>query len=93
MSTSKPIYELAKDIGIDNNKVLIACKTLGIMAKGSAKRLNPNDQEKIKKYFESGFNVSEETIDIKIKEENKNKKLPLKKIVKKVNYFPNRLIG
>ena len=38
MIANKPIYSIAKDLSVDSNKILLACKTLGIIAKGSAKR-------------------------------------------------------
>ena len=40
MESSKPIYKVSKELGIDSNRIILACKTLGIHAKGSSKRLN-----------------------------------------------------
>tara|TARA_B100000212_G_C27097950_1_gene415124 strand:+ start:264 stop:554 length:291 start_codon:yes stop_codon:yes gene_type:complete len=96
MQSSKPIYKVSKELGIDTNRILLACKTLGIYAKGSSKRLNSEELEKIINYFNSGKNVSNETIEI---ESEKSKKSTKKKSIIKKNqyseniYFPNRLIG
>ena len=86
MPSNLPIYSIAKEIKIESNKVILACKKLGINAKGAAKRLNKEEIEKIKNYFESGKNVSEEIIDL-----NKVKVNP--KINQKIKYFGNRLMG
>ena len=96
MESSKPIYKVSKELGIDPNKIISACKTLGIYAKGSSKRLNSEELEKIIEYFNSGKNASTETIEIGNKKSEKvNKKISVKKETqhKKINYFPNRLIG
>ena len=93
MPTNTPIYSIAKDLNIDSNRVLLACKTLGINAKGATKRLNKEELEKVKNYFYTGKNVSEEVIDLnksKVSAKNKFKKI---KQHPKINYFPNRLIG
>ena len=69
---------------------MLACKKLGINAKGATKRLNKEELEKIKSYFETGKNASDEVINL-----NKVKtKSNYKKIVEKVKrkYFANRLI-
>ena len=90
MSTSTPIFTIARDLNVDSNRVLLACKKLGINAKGAAKRLNKDELKKIKSYFETGKNVSDEVINL-----NKVKnKISSRKIIEKVkiNYFPNRLI-
>ena len=90
MSTNTPIFTLAKDLNVESNRILLACKKLGINAKGATKRLNEEELEKIKSYFEKGKNVSDEVINL-----NKVKaKISSRKIVEKVkiNYFPNRLI-
>ena len=96
MTISTPIYKIAKDLGIDSNRVLLACKTLGINAKGSTKRLNKEERSRIINHFETGKNVSDEVVNIintnkrdkleTLKNKNKNKN-------KKINYFSNRLIG
>ena len=70
MSTSFPIYSIAKELNTDSNRIILACKTLGIDAKGATKRLNIKEFEKIKVYFETGKNVSQEIVDIK---DNKKK--------------------
>ena len=90
MSINTPIYSIAKDLNVESNKILLACKKLGINAKGATKRLNEEELEKIKSYFETGKNVSDEVINIK----KVNPKINSKKIVEKVKikYFANRLI-
>ena len=90
MSIKTPIFSIAKDLNVESNRILLACKTLGINAKGATKRLNKEELEKIKNYFETGKNVSDEVINL-----NKvNTKSSFKKIVEKVEikYFANRLI-
>ena len=96
MQSSKPIYKVSKDLGIDTKRIILACKTLGIYAKGSSKRLNSEELEEIINYFNSGKNASTETIEIGNK---KSEKVNEKKSIRKENqysentYFPNRLIG
>ena len=92
MSINTPIYSIAKELNIESNRVILACKTLGINAKGATKRLNRDEIEKVKSYFETGKNVSQEVIDLN-KDKNKTK-IKSKKINQKIkpNYFPNRLI-
>ena len=96
MQFSKPIYKISKELGIETNRILLACKTLGIYAKGSSKRLNNDELDKIINYFNSGKNVSSETIDVGNKNSIKSNK---KELIKNKNqsieniYFPNRLIG
>tara|TARA_Y100001933_G_scaffold189101_1_gene188162 strand:+ start:553 stop:843 length:291 start_codon:yes stop_codon:yes gene_type:complete len=96
MELSKPIYKISKEIGVETNRILIACKTLGISAKASTKRLNSEEIENIINYFNSGRNASSETIDIGNKKSEKVNKV---NSIKKDNqyletiYFPNRLIG
>ena len=92
MSINTPIFAIAKDLNVESNRILLACKKLGINAKGATKRLNEQELEKIKSYFETGKNVSDEIINL-----NKNKakaKSSSRKIAEKVkiNYFANRLI-
>ena len=96
MESSKPIYKISKELGYDTNKIILACKTLGINAKGSSKKLNSEELEKIINYFNSGKNASTETIEIgNKKSEKKNKKNSVKKESKDLEniFFPNRLIG
>jgi len=93
MASNTPIYSIAKDLNIDSNRTLLACKSIGINAKGATKRLNEEELEKVKNYFETGKNVSEEIVEI-----NKKKTLikgNTKKIKRetKISYFPNRLIA
>ena len=90
MSNNTPIYSIAKDLNVESNRVLLACKKLGINAKGATKRLNKEELEKIKSYFETGKNVSDEVINLK----KVKAKISSTKIIYKVkiNYFPNRLI-
>ena len=90
MSINTPIFIIAKDLNVESNRVLLACKKLGINAKGATKRLNKEELEKIKNYFETGKNVSDEVINL-----NGGKtKSSSRKIVEKVEikYFANRLI-
>ena len=90
MSINTPIFTIAKDLNVESNRILLACKKLGINAKGATKRLNEEEFKKIKSYFETGKNVSDEVNNL-----NKAKaKSSSRKIVDKVkiNYFPNRLI-
>ncbi len=90
MSINTPIFSIAKDLNVESNRILLACKKLGINAKGATKRLNEEELEKIKSYFETGKNVSDEVVNL-----NKVKtKISSKKIIEKVQikYFANRLI-
>ena len=92
MSIKTPIFTIAKDLNVESNRVVLACKRLGINAKGATKRLNEEELEKIKNYFEKGKNVSDEIVNInknKVKEKRNSKKIE-EKI--QLNYFPNRLI-
>ena len=90
MSNSTPIFTIAKDLNVESNRVLLACKKLGINAKGATKRLNKEELEKIKSYFETGKNVSDEVISLnKVKTKSSSKKV-VEKV--KIKYFTNRLI-
>ena len=90
MTINTPIFTIAKDLNVESNRVLIACKKLGINAKGATKRLNAEELEKVKNYFEMGKNVSDEVITLnKIKAKSSSKKI-VDKV--KTNYFANRLI-
>jgi len=90
MSINTPIFTIAKDLNVDSNRVLLACKKLGIKAKGATKRLNEEELKKIKSYFETGKNVSDEVINLnKVKTKSSSKKI-LEKV--KIKYFANRLI-
>ena len=92
MSIKTPIFAIAKDLNVESNRILLACKKLGINAKGATKRLNKEEFEKIKSYFETGKNVSDETINISknnVKVKSISRKFEEKK---KINYFANRLI-
>ena len=81
MSSNTPIFTIAKDLNVESNRILLACKKLGINAKGATKRLNEEELEKIKSYFKSGKNVSDEVINIdKVKTKSSSKKT-----VEKVN--------
>ena len=90
MSTKTPVFTIAKELNIESNRVLLACKKLGINAKGATKRLNKEELEKIKSYFETGKNVSDEVINL-TKVKNKGISRKIKEKVK-IKYFPNRLI-
>ena len=95
MTATTPIYLIAKNLGINSNRVILACNTLGIDAKASSKRLNKVEVEKITNYFETGRNAAQETIEIKnpprISKETVIK--PKNEGDSYTNYFPNRLIG
>tara|TARA_Y100001978_G_C23477273_1_gene329871 strand:- start:231 stop:530 length:300 start_codon:yes stop_codon:yes gene_type:complete len=97
MPISIPIHKIAKDLGIDSNRVLLACKSLGIYAKGSSKKLNQEEINKIKNYFETGRNVSEEIIIVNEKKDNKvikkNQPEKFKPKSRQSSYFPNRLVA
>ena len=90
MSINTPIFSIAKDLNVDSNRILLACKKLGINAKGATKRLNKQELEKIKIYFETGKNVSDEVVNLT----NVKAKSSSRKILEKarISYFPNRLI-
>ncbi|MDA9745951.1 translation initiation factor IF-2 N-terminal domain-containing protein [Prochlorococcus sp. AH-736-K20] len=90
MPINTPIFTIAKDLNVESNRILLACKKLGINAKGATKRLNKEELEKVKSYFETGKNVSDEIVNL-----NKNKvkaKVDKIKNEEKINYFANRLI-
>ena len=90
MSINTPIFSIAKDLNVESNRVILACKKLGINAKGATKRLNKEELEKIKSYFETGKNVSDEVINLnKVKTKSNSKKI-VEKL--KIKYFANRLI-
>jgi len=90
MSIKTPIFSIAKDLNVESNRILLACKKLGINAKGSTKRLNEEELKKIKSYFETGKNVSDEVINLnKVKTKSSPKKIAEKV---KIKYFANRLI-
>jgi len=90
MSINTPIFTIAKDLNVESSRILLACKKLGISAKGATKRLNKEEFEKIKSYFETGKNVSDEVINLnKVKTKSSSKKI-VEKI--KIKYFANRLI-
>ena len=90
MSNNTPIFTIAKDLNVESNRVLLACKKLGINAKGATKRLNEEEFKKIKSYFETGKNVSDEVINLnKVKTKSSSKKI-VEKL--KIKYFANRLI-
>ena len=90
MSINTPIYTIAKELNLESSRVLLACKKLGIKAKGSTKRLNKIELEKVKDYFKTGKNVSDEIVNLS-KNIIKEKKVTKKEKVQ-INYFPNRLI-
>ena len=90
MSINTPIFSIAKDLNVESNRILLACKKLGINAKGATKRLNEEELKKIKSYFETGKNVSDEVINInKVKTKSSSKKIIEEA---KIKYFSNRLI-
>ena len=92
MSNNIPIFTVAKDLNVESNRVLSACKKLGINAKGATKRLNKEELEKIKSYFATGKNVSDEIVNLdknKVKPKNISRNTEEQE---KINYFANRLI-
>ena len=90
MTISTPIYTIAKDLNVESSRVLLACKKLGINAKGATKRLNEEEIERIKSYFKTGKNVADEVINLnKVKAKSSARKI-VEKV--KINYFANRLI-
>ena len=92
MSMNTPIFNIAKDLNVESNRILLACKKLGINAKGATKRLNEEEFKKIKSYFETGKNVSDEIVTLnKNKVSTKTSSRQLEEKVK-INYFENRLI-
>ena len=93
MASNTPIYNLAKELDINSNRIILACKSLGITAKGSTKRLNQEELEKVKNYFSTGKNVAEEIVEVNTNVNEKKKKTAEIKKVAKINFFPNRLIG
>lgn len=93
MASNTPIYTIAKDLNIDSNRILLACKSIGINAKGATKRLNEEELEKVKNYFETGKNVSEEIVEINQKKTSIKSKTKKIKRETKISYFPNRLIA
>ena len=92
MSVTTPIFTIAKDLNVESNRILLACKKLGINAKGATKRLNKEEAEKIKSYFETGKNVSDEIVNLnKNKVKVKSSSSEIEDEVK-IKYFTNRLI-
>tara|TARA_B100000989_G_scaffold217585_1_gene165788 strand:+ start:147 stop:434 length:288 start_codon:yes stop_codon:yes gene_type:complete len=93
MASKTPIYTIAKELNIDSNRVILACKSIGIAAKGATKRLNEEELQKVKNYFDTGKNVSEEIVEIS-KNNTSIKSNPRKiKRETKITHFPNRLIS
>jgi len=90
MSINTPIFSIAKDLNVESNRILLACKKLGINAKGATKRLNEEELEKIISYFKTGKNVSDEVINLKkVKTKSSSRKIAEKV---KIKYLANRLI-
>jgi len=90
MSINTPIFTIAKDLNVESNRILLACKKLGIEAKGATKRLNEEELEKIKSYFETGKNVSDEVINLnKVKAKSSSRKI-VEKV--KIKYIAISLI-
>ena len=92
MSSNTPIFTIAKDLNIESNRILLACKKLGINAKGATKRLNKQELEIIKSYFETGKNVSDEIVDLDKNKVKLKKNTSKNEIEGKSKYFANRLI-
>ena len=93
MASKTPIYTIAKELNIDSSRVILACKSIGIDAKGATKRLNEEELQKVKNYFETGKNVSEEIVEINQKKTSIKSKTKKTKRETKISYFPNRLIA
>ena len=96
MEKTKAIYELSKEIGIDTNRILLACKTLQISAKASSKKLNKNQIVMILEYFQSGKNAANEIIEVNNNQEKGEEETLQESQNKKANanfFFPNRLIS
>ena len=93
MAFKTPIYSIAKELDIDSNRIILACKSIGINAKGATKRLNEEELEQVKNYFETGKNVSEEIVEINQKKTSIKSKTKIIKRKTKISYFPNRLIS
>ena len=92
MSINTPIFSIAKNLNVESNRILLACKKLGINAKGATKRLNKQELEIIKSYFETGKNVSDEIVNLnKSKVKVKSNSVKIEREVK-IKYFVNRLI-
>tara|TARA_B100000886_G_scaffold152917_1_gene104125 strand:+ start:293 stop:580 length:288 start_codon:yes stop_codon:yes gene_type:complete len=92
MSIKTPIFTIAKDLKMESNRILLACKKLGINAKGATKRLNNEELAKIKSYFETGKNVSDEIVHLNKKKVNSKSSLKETEEKVKIHYFANRLI-
>ena len=92
MAPNTPIYIIAKELNIDSNRIILACKSnWHCMQKEQQKDLIKMRLEKVKYYFETGKNVSEEIVEIN-KNDSKTKTQKSKnKKRNKINYFPNRL--
>ena len=93
MASNTPIYSIAKELDIDSNRIILACKSIGIPAKGATKRLNEEELAKVKNYFETGKNVSEEIVEISKKGTKPKSRITKIKPETKTKYFPNRLIA
>ena len=92
MSINTPIFTIAKSLNVESNRILLACKKLGINAKGATKRLNEDELKKIKSYFETGKNVSDEIVNLNKNKEKAKSSSKKRKEKVKINYFANRLI-
>ena len=64
MASNTPIYSIAKELDVDSNRIILACKSIGIPAKGATKRLSEEELEKVKNYFVTGKHASEEIVEI-----------------------------
>ena len=90
MFSNTPIFLIAKELNVESKRILLACKKLGIDAKGATKRLNKEELEKVTSYFDTGKNVSDEVVNINKVKTKKSSRKTEKRL--NVNYFPNRLI-
>ena len=56
MSINTPIFSTAKDLNVESNRILLACKKLGINAKGATKKLkiiNVLHEAKLSKFIQA----------------------------------------
>tara|TARA_Y100001970_G_C14257791_1_gene876904 strand:- start:6040 stop:6333 length:294 start_codon:yes stop_codon:yes gene_type:complete len=95
MPNSKPIHQLAKELGTTSSDIIKICASLGIEAKASAKRLNTIEEAKVL----DKFNASKQIINVKPISVVSQKTKPIKKTTKNTprdkqikRYFRNRLI-
>ena len=72
MATNTPIYSIAKELNIDSNRIILACKSIGISAKGATKQLN-EEEEKIPRWRGPGWEEEEEDASLSAVHEEEEK--------------------